>query len=206
MTTTYSQLQADVRAWIARDDLSDAQVQSFIAMAEARINRLVDAWQKDETFSAIVYQGDGYATLPTGYAGFRSIQWADNLDFPLSYVAPQVLANFSTEVTGRPQFFTVYGTRIAFERSADADYTLIGIMNKNLTPLSDSTTTNWLTETHQDVLLWGALCEASSFGMDHEQAAVWKAKFDQGIAEIRAKDKREKYGPAPTIRVDRYCP
>lgn len=210
MSTTYSNLQADIRAWLARDELSDAQVQSFISMAEARINRFLSRHgvREMETVTTLTAtQGASTIDLPNGFKGLRSLRiTGSGYDYNLEARTPEQMGELYNSATGKPRFFTVQGSVFQFDRPFDAADSLKCVYLQAIAALSDSNTTNWLTENAQDILLFGSLTAAEAFNQNDERILVWKTQFDEGLRELIAADKMAKYGPAPVIRTETATP
>lgn len=210
MSTTYTDLQADIRSWLARDELSSAQVQSFIAMAEARINRFLSRHgiRDMETVTTLTAtQGASTINLPTGFRGLRSLRiTGSGYDYNLEPRTPEQIGEVYNSSNGRPTFFAVQGSVIQFNRPFDSAYSLPCVYYQAITPLASDNETNWLTENAQDVILFGALAAAEAFNQNDERILVWKTQFEEGLRELVAADKAGKYGPAPVIRTETATP
>ena len=168
---TYSTLKQSIADWMARDDLTSF-VDGFIDIAEARVNMRLRLRSMESTFAITVGTGDGYGDLPANWAGFKSVQWSDDLSRPIEFVTKQQLATLSMDAPGRPRYFSIADDRVIFEREADADYILFGVMSTKFTALSDSNTSNWLTTNAPQVLLYGALAEAAKLLPPAQASAI----------------------------------
>ena len=209
MATTYTDLQADIRSWLARDELSDAQVQSFIAMAEARITRYLSRHgvRDMETVTTLTATaGASTIDLPTGFRGLRSLRISGSVQYNLEPRTPEQIGELYDSSSGRPRFFAVQGSVFQFNRPFDSAYSLPCVYYQAVTPLSDSNTTNWLTNNAQDIILYGALAAAEAFNQNDERILVWKTQFEEGLRELVAADRAGKYGPAPVVRTEKATP
>ena len=56
---------------------------------------------------------------------------------------------------------------------------------KDVTPLSDLNTSNWLLAAHPDVYLYGALVEASPYLMEDERTSIWAQLYAAAISTLK---------------------
>ena len=63
---TYAELQTAVANWLDRDDLS-LRIPEFIALAEARMNRILRLRLMESTYTASTVATQRNLALPTGY-------------------------------------------------------------------------------------------------------------------------------------------
>lgn len=76
----------------------------------------------------------------------------------------------------------------------DVDYTLI-LTAYQFTPLLDGVIylTNWWTQYQWDVILYGALVEASPYHKADERTAMWKQLHDDNLAKLVRSDRYEQF-------------
>jgi hypothetical protein len=131
--TTYSGLTAKLETWLDRDDL-DADVDTFIQLTEARLNRLLE--DPDMEVSTTL-TGDG-ASLPADFGSMVSIGTADG--YPLAQM-------------GNEEYSAIRPCRAfrAITRSAPARFTTCPgsanptlIYRRKIPALTSTNTTNWL--------------------------------------------------------------
>lgn len=202
---SYSQLKTDIKSWLVRDDLLDSELDNFIAIATARINRKLRIagmeTEADLTLDARVVD------LPTDFRGMRAIRIdATSRTVELRYVAPEQLDSMDLTGTGQPAFFTIRGTKLVLNKTPDTTYTAKIHYYQKFSNLSDSVTTNWLTDNAPDVMLYGCLCAAGKYIRDPEVMQTYQAYFDQAIQEASEADGMDKYGPAPVMRTEGWTP
>jgi hypothetical protein len=197
---TYSQLKADIRSWLARPDLTDAEVDGFIRIALSRVNRRLRIGGM-ETIAPLTLNAKVVA-LPSDFAGLRAIRLDDS---ELRYVTPEHLDDMDA-VSGLPGSFSIVGGSIVLDRSPDTAYTATITYFARFPMLSDSVTTNWLTDNAPDLLLWGALCAAGKYIRDAEIMSMYSAKFDEAMFEVSQADESDKFGPAPVMKQEGWMP
>ena len=86
----------------------------------------------------------------------------------------------------------------------DIDYTVV-ITAYQYSPALDGIiyNTNWWTINHPDILLYGALCEASPYLRDMEEIPVWKSLFKEKIDTLLEAERDEQYsGSLVTLSTD----
>jgi hypothetical protein len=81
----------------------------------------------------------------------------------------------------------------------DSNYTVKGVYYKQLTALSDSNTTNWLTTDAPDLLLWATLSEAAPFLKDDARIGIWEGKYQAAKQALKAQDRRD-MGPGLAMK------
>jgi hypothetical protein len=69
-------------------------------------------------------------------------------------------------------------------------------------PLGADNPTNWFTENAQDLLMFGALCEAAPYMANDARIPVWEAKFGALMDDLGAEDDSEATsGPALSLSI-----
>lgn len=201
---SYSQLKTDLKNHMARQDFTDAELDNFIVRATARVNRKLRIGGM-ETESDITVDAQT-VDLPADFRGARALYLDDDEGGDLRYVTPEVMPEFDNGDTGKPRVFTIRKGKIKFDRSPDQTYTAKLHYYQKFAPLSDSVTTNWLTDEAPDVLFYGALVYAWQFVRDLDQMKLAQAYFDEALAELEEADKKDSFGPAPVMRTEGAYP
>ena len=191
---SYDLLKTAVANWLERSDLTD-RVPEFITLAESRIARRLRIRSMESRDTSITtVAGTEYYTLPTDFLEARNVQL--NLDpiRVLKYRTPQQLdREYSSNSTGEPCVFSIIGTEIQLRPIPESATVLEIAYFGKLPALSASNTTNWFTTNAPDLILYGALLEASAFLVDDARVPGWKALFDQSIAEWNQADEKGRY-------------
>lgn len=207
--TTYDELKTAVASWMARSDLGD-RIPEFIALAEARINRVIRVRDMETRATASLLSGSSYIDLPASFGGIRYMKITSTDPVrQLRYATPtQIDQMWAGSQTGTPAVFAVVGDAFRVAPTADATYTLEISYNKLVPALSASNTSNWLLAAHPDAYLYGALVAAHGFvgigdGADAQALGQWQGRFDAALAELEDVDAMDRWGGGPmAIRTD----
>jgi hypothetical protein len=180
--TTYPELQAAVASWLARDDLA-AQIPDFITLFEAAACRKLRV--RPAEVLAQLTPVNGEVALPEDFLGVRRLTWGGAAAVDLAYVHPSYLQSaWPTAPQGTPAVYTIEGGTLRIRPVDDTALTLV----YRAKTTSVANTLNWLFVHHPDAYLFGALTEAYLFDKDAENAAVWKARTEQALNEIKEVD------------------
>jgi hypothetical protein len=194
---TYDNLLKEIVSFSHRDDLGD-KIATFIQIAETTMyanDVELLAVRSMETISTALTVGE---YLPEYYESLRGIRFltANNIG-KLNYQAPQQIYNNVTP--GRPNFFTIVGNEIQFDRLPDSEYTIEIQYYRKALPLSPTNQTNNILTKYPNIYLFGALAALFGFSTDTQQEALYINKFIGAIRGANKSDKKGRYGPAPAM-------
>lgn len=194
---TYTDLKASIADWLNRDDLTGA-IPTFISLAEAKINRELRIAAMESISSGDLAIGAALS-LPSGYLQMRRIVVNNN---PLDPLSPEQLrAKYESATRGEPRYYTIIGTNVHFGPIPDSTYAYELVIYSRFTALSGSDESNWLTTNAPDLLLYGALVEASPYVQEDARVPMWKAMFDSVMEDVKTEDRNARYsGATLTIR------
>lgn len=187
---TFGELQAAVRSWLNRDDLSDAEVNAFIAIAEPRVRREQKADLRVRTIesgTALTITTQGMA-LPLGVMDVKDMWPTTGRDLrPLEQTSLATLrsfANDNADATGTPRYFAIVpsvdpattGARLfLWPMPSVSGYAVdylyvndVGTVNPN---------GNSILTSSPEVYLYATLVEASPFLKADERTALWEMKY-----------------------------
>lgn len=198
-TMTFDSLQVDLRRYLERgftladDPYVYEQLPRLINMAERRIARDL----KIQGFIVAVN-----TTLSTGVATYQKPnRWRDTISmsykdandnmtpiFTRSYEYCRNYWQNETE-TDAPEFYADYDyTHWLIVPTPDANYDL-EVLYYELPVLLDSTQqTNWLTEYAPNLLLYGALLEATPFLKNDERITTWQNYYQSAANALNTED------------------
>lgn len=187
--STYAQLQSAVADWLERGDLT-ARIPDFIALAEARFNRVLRLRLMETEAALTLASGGRKVTLPIGFREPIALwRTSSQARCALRYVDPAAMeVSFAP---GPPTCWTLDGPDLAFDRPADRAYDLTLRMLGRLA-LSDAAPTNGLLADYPDLYLFGALAEAAPYLRDADLLNLVLARLDAALSEARAKEARAK--------------
>lgn len=189
---TYSDLQNQIAAWLARDDLT-TYIPDFIRLFECAAMRRLKVRLQETTTT--LTPSSGVATVPSDYLGYRRVTWTGSPVHELSYVAPPLYAGYIETGSGTPAVFTIEGSSLRVAPSDDTSLTFTYVQRTTAVESS----LNWLYTNHFDAYLFGSLCEANAFNKDVDPAGLWKARRDEVFDEISKLDFNERQGMAVRV-------
>lgn len=190
----YSALKSAVQDWQARSDLS-GNVADWITLAEARLNRLLNPVEVDQSLTGTVNSRrlDVSAYPIVSPLALLVIDATSGDERELLQRADGTFEYIST--SGPPRFWAMDAQQdyIDLDRPCDSAYTF-RFRHRQRFALSDSATTNWLLDNYPDVYLAATLMWGGAFTQDLQGAATFKAVLDEAIPEIRNIIARNKRG------------
>lgn len=187
--STYTELLAAAANWLARTDLT-SRIPEFVTLAQARINRQVRV-QAMETKSASISINAEYVNVPADFLEAKH--------FYITSTSPRKsLARLDEEAmtddhatSDQSKYFSVVGSQFRFAPPPAATYTATLIYYaKPATLAASSQETNSLFPANVDLYLYGTLLEAESFIQNDPRLPVWKAMYDEAIANVNGVAKR----------------
>ena len=191
--STYSELNTAVANWLDRDDLTD-RIPEFIALCEARFNRLlrIRAMENKQTASTVAAQRN--LALPTGFIQMRNLQINTSPIVPMQYVTPEIYDRLygSTE-SGTPQMYTIIADEIQLGPIPGSVQTIEMLFYKKFDALTSVAATNWMITNAPDIYLYGCLLEAEPFIMNDPRVQLWATAFKQAIADLQDQDNKDRH-------------
>ncbi len=200
-TMTFTTLQEDIRRYLERgatyasDPVVYEQIPRLINLAERRISREL----KIQGFINVVT-----GTLTVGQSVYaKPDRWRDTVSMNIGTGnqnntrkvlftrAYEYLLSYwpDRSQTDEPIFYSDYDyDHWLIAPTPDAEYPF-EILYYELPPLLDDVVqTNWLTEYAPQLLLYGALLEATPFLKNDERINVWQQMYDRAAAMLNGED------------------
>ena len=190
---TYSELKTNIASFLNRSDLTD-QLDLFIDQAEAEINRRVRTKDMVKRANAVLEQQ--YLTLPSDWQEAINVEITSNDFSPVFQQSIESLDVYRKSVdnsSGQPIYFAIVDDTLEFAPTPDQNYDIQLTYYAKPTPLSDSNTSNFISNDHPDVYLYGALKHASIFLMEDDRVNLFNDLFEKALEEIRMDDYRSQY-------------
>jgi len=189
----YSELNTAVANWLDRDDLTD-RIPEFIALCEARFNRLLRIRAMEYKQTASTVSGQRNLALPTGFIQMRNLQINASPIVPMQYVTPEIYDRlYGSTLTGTPQMYTIIADEIQLGPIPGSVLTIEMLFYKKFDALTAAATTNWMITNAPDVYLYGCLLEAEPFIMNDPRVQLWATAFKQAIADIQEQDNKDRH-------------
>lgn len=173
----YQDLQSAVGRWLDRDDLV-SQIPDFITLAEMKINRQLRVLAMENRYVIPLQDEINEYALPPGFILMRNIYLAGSPDQPLEYQTPEI---FTWNSYNTPWAYTISNNTISINGGITQGMQLAVEYFKRFDVLSNSNTTNWLTENAMDILMYGSLLEAEAFLMTDDRLQVWSAAYSNTL-------------------------
>ena len=191
---TFAQLKTAAANWLDRSDLTD-RIPEFIALAEARFNRILRIRDMETVSTAISTTGGTREySLPTGFVQMKEFHLTTDPLTPLAYITPEMMTRlWAGSSSGKPEVFTVIADNVRLGPSPDAVYTTSMLYYKTFTALSDDATTNDMLTNNPDVYLYGTLLEAEPFIMNDARTPLWLQAFEKAINDIQNQDNKDRH-------------
>lgn len=189
----YSELNTAVANWLDRDDLTD-RIPEFIALCEARFNRLLRIRAMEYKQTASTVSGQRNLALPTGFIQMRNLQINASPIVPMQYVTPEIYDRlYGSTLTGTPQMYTIIADEIQLGPIPGSVLTIEMLFYKKFDALTAAATTNWMITNAPDVYLYGCLLEAEPFIMNDPRVQLWATAFKQAITDIQEQDNKDRH-------------
>jgi len=192
--STFAELKTATANWLDRSDLT-ARIPEFIALAEARFNRILRIRDMETVSTAIsTTAGTREYSLPTGFVQMKEFHLTTDPLTPLAYITPEMMTRiWAGSGRGKPEVFTIIADNVRLGPNPDAVYTTSMLYYKTFTALSDSATTNDMLTNNPDVYLYGTLLEAEPFIMNDQRVQLWGMAFEKAIGDIQFQDNKDRH-------------
>jgi hypothetical protein len=193
--TTYTALQAQIADWLNRDDLTPV-IPDFIALVEAEMRRRL----RRSSSRATITISSEETILPDDCAELKSIHLTTGiaaLDRPLRVCTWAMLAQrraATNGATGIPTDFVVQGQTLVVAPAPNEAFSALITYYRQLTPLTDTDTTNAILSEAPDAYLYGALMQAAPYLQHDIRIPVWQAKFKNALDQLNEWADREDFG------------
>jgi len=191
--SNYTELKTAVANWLDRDDLT-ARIPEFIALAEARFNRVLRLRSMEAKYTANTVAGQRNLALPASYIQMRNFQVNTSPLTTLSYVTPEIYDRlWGGSTSGIPKFYTILANEVSLGPIPASVMEVEMLFYKKFDNLSVTTTTNWLITNAPDIYLYGAMLEAEPFIMNDERVQLWATALERGVNDLQEQDNKDRH-------------
>lgn len=190
--TTYATLKSAVADWLNREDLTSV-IPSFIALAEADINRVLRHYRMEKRSTALV--DTQYSALPADWIETIRIQISGDPS-RIELVSNAALADMRysrADRAGKPTHYAHTAGGLELFPTPDDEYTIEIVYFGSVPALSDVATTNWLLTAAPDVYLYGALTQSAPYLKDDQRAAVWAGLYQNAINSLNSASEQARH-------------
>lgn len=184
--SNYSELKTAIADFLNRDDLTSS-IPTFIAMAEAQLNRDVRHWRMEQRSTADI--DDQYLTLPTDWIDTVRITVNDTVPYALNLTSRDELLDRrfdGDDVAGKPIYYAHIAGEIELFPTPDATYSVELLYRQKIEALSDSNTSNWLLTEAPDLYLYACLVETCTYLRDDERLASFGALYQSKLDKLNS--------------------
>ena len=210
--SNYTELQATVAGYLARDDLT-SRIPDFVVLAEAKFNRVL-LHPRMETRDTLTVDTNlaspEFLDLPTDFQTMRMVRLPDETGKPrLQFLTQTQMDDYRysiDNVTGTPVYFTIVGDQIELAPTPNEDMDIEVLYRGNI-PALVSNSTNWLLTLAPDLYLYGTLLEASPYIQNDARISVWGSAVATVIDQLNIHGERQSFDSGPTtISLPGICP
>lgn len=213
---TYTQLVTAATEWLARDNDATliARIPDFITLCEAKLNRDLRCYQMEKRATADIDMASDepqYISLPTDFQTMRRMRLTDVSGKPrlsyLSLVQAEEYVNKTANVSGCPQYYSIFGTEIELIPNPDATHTVEMIYRGTIPAITSLSPTNWLLTAAPDLYLYGTLLESAPYIKEDERIQTWGAGFNYALDGLNKLSMDATYNAGPlTMRLTGQTP
>ena len=194
----YSELQSAITDLFKRTDKT-AKYPDYISLAEQTIIRQLKLRVNEATSTGTT--SGNTITIPAGCARILRVRIeTGNVEYMLDYASPNGIERY-TIGTSLPSLYTVEGgaIRLLSAPSGPYGYTLFYV--PDLTPLSDTNTTNWALLNAPDVYLYGSVMQAFLAAWDDPNAMKFQVLFDNAMQSVKSVDEARRLPLAGGLQI-----
>lgn len=203
--TTYSELQTAIADFLDRDDLASV-VPTFIALAEADMQRRLRHWEMEEL--ATISITDRFLSVPADWVETIRVQLTGGGTSPVSLISRAEMMEYranSEDTAGKPEFYTMSAGQFEFFPTPDDTYAASLLYTKKLPALTAGSPTSWLLTTAPDAYLYGALAHSAPYLQDDARASTWASFYQSAIDALNVSSEAAKYsGSGLRVKIRSY--
>ena len=191
---TYAELKTAIANYLNRSDLT-SDIDTFIDNVEAELNRRLRT--KDMIKRATAIADSQYLAVPTDWMEAINVEITSNDFSPLfqqSIESLDVYRKSNNNSVGQPVYYAMVDDSIELAPTPDGQYTLQLTYYAKISALSSSNTSNFVSVSHPDVYLYGALKHASIFLMEDERIPMFTQQFEKALEEMRLEQEKAAFG------------
>ncbi len=189
--TTYQELKDAGANWLHRTDLSE-RMPEFIALAEAKMNRLLKTAEMEASTTLTATAGVAAVALPSGFVRARRLRIVLGgvyEDVTMVSLAPSL----DHGQTGVPQAASIQGANLILKPKPGVSYALALDYLAKFTPLSGEHPSNWILASHPDAYLYGLLAHSAPYLGADARLGVWAQLFLDAMEDINAADAKKRF-------------
>lgn len=179
----YGDLKSTFVSILNRRDVTQSQIDTFVSLGLGRIQRNLRVPSMENLY---VHTSDGSGTIPIppDFLEIISISMNDaNYSYRLIKTDLQTVLTYQ-KTTDYPKYYYRSGAGWLVGPKANADLVINIVYYGQFGTLSSDSSTNWLTISCPDLLIYGALTFASDYFLD-DRKAIFELRFTQILEELQ---------------------
>lgn len=185
---TLAGLKASISSRLDRE-FNDDDLADFIYLAEREMERVLPVAAREVTTPLTISAQT--SSLPTDFKAVRFISIPTRS--PLNLTAPAALCNH----TGCPDAYAVIAGQLWFSPIPSTSYSGTLVYERKITPLTESSPSNWILQSHPDAYFYGALVQAADFIADTSRIDRYRAMFETVIGQMIDESERYRNSGSP---------
>lgn len=189
----YSDLVDKTKLWLDRGSELDVLIPTFIALAEAYLNRTLRTPEMEALAAPPVANG-GFR-LPADCVQVRGLTSAGR---PLTQLSPAQIAASYGALAGIPRAYAIKGRDVSIAPTANEPCELS--YWQRIPALTINTPSNWLLDAHADVYLYGTLASAVGYIDEPESLAQWTGAFEGAVQQVVEASGKARWGGPIVMR------
>lgn len=199
-------LQLAAIEYLARDQDATliARVPTFIQLFEGTMNRALFSRQMETRAIAVtdpsVTAEPEFIALPADFQTMRRIRVSSVTGKPvlrfLSGTQMDEMRAANANVSGCPQYFSIFGNEIELFPTPAALTTVEMIYRANLATLN-ANTSNWLLALAPDIYLFGVLLQSAPYIKQDARIQVWGAAVQSALADLNSLGNNSAFNAGP---------
>lgn len=198
----YTELVNTAKLYADRQDVEvDSQIDIFISLAEARINRLLRTREQSKRAFTKVTDNQEYYSLPPDYSGMRSIRINSPSGSSTSRSYKMLTPELFDIERGRPfsgeYFYCIISNQFQIYPVESGNKDIELTYYQKVPNIAPDATNNWLSDEHPDIYVSGVVAEIELFVKNYEVAKLWHDRMSLAIDELDNLDFVERWSGTP---------
>lgn len=195
----YATVVSNVLIWANKPEIEQA-IPTFLTFVDADLKRRlaeagVSAGEGRDT--ATLETGDEYSVAPPDLGRIVRMRHTSDGDVIENVTQAGFEARYavSPELTGKPLVFTLVGTEFRYYPIPDDGYEVELVYQRRIASLTSSATTNWISDNHPDIYLYGCLWQAGLYLHDDKMIDRNLALYEGAVAGAITAERAKRGSP-----------
>lgn len=202
LPTNYTEWLPFLRDFLDVDDYTDAQINSFLGLAQITLNRdLNSQWMEKETDLTVTAAGTplDLATLVIDYNRVRLVNMKGGKSL-IAKVKNEMRDLLATNSEGSSVWYSIDERKLTIYPWPAQD-SIVQFSYYQMVPMLSATVdTNTFSQYHPDAILYAACVAASPYMAEDERVPVWAQQYEKVKTDINRAAGNSKHGSVPLKR------